>query len=375
MSGKSSERNLRLVIAGGGTGGHLFPGVAVVEAVQELAPSVEVGFVGSPRGIEARVIPELGYPLELIDVPMLKGGGAMGWAKGLGRLPGSGWRARAALKRLNPGLVVSVGGYAAGPFTMLAALSGVPTALMEQNATPGLTNRLLGKVVDRAFVSFEQTVAHFPKIPCDFVGNPVRRSLLELADKFEYQAPEQSAEFRVLIIGGSGGAASFNQRLPGDLSALGEQAQKLVVRHQCGRGRLDEVQGLYDDFSGEVEVVEFIDDMAEAYQWCDLLVCRAGASTIAEVLVLGIPAIYVPFPFAADDHQTKNAQSIAEAGGGIMLSDAQVGDGRMTRLLSGLISNTMALENLAHQARKLGRPEAAETIAQSCLEMLEARSV
>lgn len=370
MWSNSSKRARRLVIAGGGTGGHLFPGVAVVEAVAQLDPSVEVAFVGSPRGIEARAIPKLGYDLALIDVPMLNGAGAAGWARGLSKLPASAWAARGALKRLNPGLVVSVGGYAAGPFTLLAATRGVPCALMEQNATPGMTNRLLGKVVDRAFVSFEKTCEFFPKIPCEFVGNPVRSSLLELAEGFEYQAPVEREEFRVLIIGGSGGAASFNTKLPADLSALGARAQHLRVRHQCGRGRVGEVDGRYADFAGQVEVLEFIDDMAEAYRWCDLLICRAGASTIAEVLVLGLPAIYVPFPFAADDHQTKNAQSIAEAGAGIAVSDAEIGKGRVTRLLAGLLQNPVSLNNLAQKARQLGRPEAATIIAQKCIEML-----
>ena len=366
----SSKRARRVVIAGGGTGGHLFPGVAVVEAIAQLDPSVQVAFVGSPRGIEARAIPKLGYDLELIDVPMLNGAGAAGWARGLVKLPGSGLSAMGALKRLNPGLVVSVGGYAAGPFTMLAALRKVPCALMEQNATPGMTNRLLGKVVDRAFVSFEKTCEYFPDIPCEFVGNPVRKSLLDMAEGFDYQAPLERAEFRILIIGGSGGAASFNAKLPADLSALGERAEHLRVRHQCGRGRAGEVADGYADFAGEVEVLEFIDDMAEAYQWCDLLICRAGASTIAEVLVLGIPAIYVPFPFAADDHQTKNAQSIAEAGAGIAVSDADIGQGRVTRLLTGLLQNPISLKNLAQKARQLGRPDAATIIAQKCIEML-----
>src|SRR5690554_2944314 len=225
-----SKRARRVVIAGGGTGGHLFPGVAVVEAIAQLDPSVQVAFVGSPRGIGGRAIPKLGYDLELIDVPMLNGAGAAGWARGLLKLPASGFSALGALKRLNPGLVVSVGGYAAGPFTMLAALRGIPCALMEQNATPGMTNRLLGKVVDRAFVSFEKTGEFFPNIPCEFVGNPVRKSLLDMAEGFEYEAPEEGREFRILIIGGSGGAASFNSKLPADFCALGEQGANLIIR-------------------------------------------------------------------------------------------------------------------------------------------------
>lgn len=366
----SKRRDRRVVIAGGGTGGHLFPGVAVAEAIQKLDPAVDVAFVGTERGIEARVIPELGYRLELVDVPTLKGGGALGWAKGLSKLPFSGMQSVGVFSKLNPGLVVSVGGYAAGPFTMLAAVRGVPTALMEQNSVPGMTNRLLGKVVDRAFLTFEASRGHFPDVDCEVVGNPVRASLLELAADFEYAPPTDRDDFRILIIGGSGGAASFNSSLPADLCGLGELAENVVVRHQCGKGRLGEVDGGYDDFAGEAQVVEFIDDMAAAYDWCDLLICRAGASTIAEVLVLGIPALYVPFPHAADDHQTKNAQQIAESGAGIAISDSDVGQGRATRLISGLIHNPVSLANIAEQARKLGRPHAAEQVAERCLGML-----
>lgn len=366
----SSNRSNRLVIAGGGTGGHLFPGVAVVEAIEELDPTVDIAFVGTERGIEARVIPELGYRLELVDVPTLKGGGLKGWASGLSRLPFSGIQSMSTFKKLDPGLVVSVGGYAAGPFTMLSAIRGVPTALMEQNSVPGMTNKLLGRVVDRAFLTFESSAAFFDGVDCQVVGNPVRRDLLEMAGGFDYEAPEQGEPFNILVIGGSGGAASLNQSLPDALSGLEELGEQVRVRHQCGRGRTDELDGRYDDFAGDVEVTEFIDDMASAYRWCDLLVCRAGASTIAEVLVLGIPAVYVPFPGAADDHQTKNAREIAEAGAGVTLPDDEIGSPRATRLLAGLIRNPVSLENLSRKARSMGRPDAARKVAEACLEML-----
>jgi UDP-N-acetylglucosamine--N-acetylmuramyl-(pentapeptide) pyrophosphoryl-undecaprenol N-acetylglucosamine transferase len=365
-----SNRDNRIVIAGGGTGGHLFPGVAVVEAIEELDPSVDIAFVGTENGIEARVIPELGYQLELVDVPTLKGGGVKGWASGLSKLPFSGLESMSAFKKLNPGLVVSVGGYAAGPFTMLSSVRGVPTALMEQNSVPGMTNKLLGRVADRAFLTFESSAKFFDGVRCEVVGNPVRRDLLALAERFEYQAPAEDDGFNILVIGGSGGAASLNRDLPEALVGLEDLGAHVSVRHQCGRDREDELDGRYEGFEGEVEVVEFIDDMASAYRWCDLLICRAGASTIAEVLVLGIPAVYVPFPGAADDHQTENAREIAESGAGVTLPDDEIGSARATRLLAGLIRNPVSLENLSRKARSMGRPDAATRVAQSCLEML-----
>ncbi|MGM0556253.1 MAG: UDP-N-acetylglucosamine--N-acetylmuramyl-(pentapeptide) pyrophosphoryl-undecaprenol N-acetylglucosamine transferase, partial [Myxococcota bacterium] len=165
----STNRANRIVIAGGGTGGHLFPGVAVVEAIEALDSSVDIAFVGTEKGIEARVIPELGYDLELVDVPTLKGGGLKGWASGLSKLPFSGLASMSTFEKLNPGLVVSVGGYAAGPFTMLSSVRGVPTALMEQNSIPGMTNKLLGRVVDRAFLTFESSAKFFDGVRCDVV--------------------------------------------------------------------------------------------------------------------------------------------------------------------------------------------------------------
>jgi UDP-N-acetylglucosamine--N-acetylmuramyl-(pentapeptide) pyrophosphoryl-undecaprenol N-acetylglucosamine transferase len=367
----SSNRDNRVVIAGGGTGGHLFPGVAVVEAIKELDPTVDIAFVGTEKGIEARVVPELGYNLELVDVPTLKGGGLTGWASGLSKLPFSGLASMSTFKKLNPGLVISVGGYAAGPFTMLSSVRGVPTALMEQNSVPGMTNKLLGRVVDRAFLTFESSAKFFDGVRCDVVGNPVRRDLLELAEVFTYEAPEEGEPFNILVIGGSGGAASLNGDLPAALVGLEELGSHVRVRHQCGRGRQDELAGRYDGFRGEVEVTEFIDDMAAAYDWCDLLICRAGASTIAEVLVLGIPAVYVPFPGAADDHQTKNAREIAEAGAGVTIPDDEIGSARATRLLAGLIRNPVSLENLSRKARSMGRPNAARCVAEACLDMLD----
>jgi len=360
-----------LVVVGGGTGGHLFPGVAVAQAFERLSPGARVSFVGTERGIEARAIPKLGYDLHLVDVVGLKGSGAMGLLRGVARLPGSGLQARGIVKKLKPSVVVSVGGYAAGPITLAAALSGVPTALMEQNAIPGLTNKLLSRVVDHAFLTFEESAAHLGNISHSAPGNPVRAELLELAESFEYRGPETGRPFRVLIIGGSGGAGSFNEKLPDWFKAMGAMQARLEVRHQAGRGRADAVRPRYEGFEGSATVEEFIDDMAEAYRWCDLLICRAGATTIAEVLNLGIPAIYVPFPQAADDHQRFNARSVVEAGAGVMLDDSELGSERSVNLLSGLMRNPESLSNLAAAARRRGRPDAAETIASALLEMCE----
>lgn len=360
-----------VVIAGGGTGGHLFPGVAVVEALQQLDPNLRASFVGTERGIEARVVPALGYDLHLVDVQSLKGKSFAALFGSATALPLSLLKSRKLVKELDPDVVISVGGYAAGPFTLAAALNGRPTALMEQNATPGMTNRILGRFVERAFLTFEESRAFFPKAICDVSGNPIRRALLERAEHFSYAPPEEGGPFRILVIGGSGGAGSFNEGLPRMLSSMGQLAQRIEVRHQAGRGRAEDVRPRYEGFDGSVEVVEFIDDMAQAYAWCDLLICRAGASTIAEVLALGVPALYVPFPGAADNHQEKNALSVTEAGAGMMILDHEIVSERAQKLLRGLMHNPIALGRLAKRARDIARPEAAREIAEQIFKMMK----
>jgi UDP-N-acetylglucosamine--N-acetylmuramyl-(pentapeptide) pyrophosphoryl-undecaprenol N-acetylglucosamine transferase len=354
-----------VVIAGGGTGGHLFPGVAVVEALTErLGSDVRFSFVGSDRGIEARKVPELGYDLHTVDVAPLKAGGVAGLMKGLAKLPGAGVGTLSLVGKLKPDLVIAVGGYASGPFTMAAHARGVPTVLMEQNAVPGLTNQLLGKVVKKAYVSFESTRSHFPG-DSEFVGNPIRASIASRRE-FAYGTPTTDGPFNILVIGGSGGAGTLNSGVPVALRALPTQLQdRVAVTHQAGRGRTDEVD--YTDFTGNAEVVEFIDDMATAYTNLDLLICRAGMSTIAEVTVMGLPALYVPLSLG-DGHQADNAREVVEAGGGMMVTDDEIGGERATKLIAGVMQNPQSLANLAVGSKALGRPDAAYVVADDLIE-------
>lgn len=364
----------RVVIAGGGTGGHLFPGVAVAEELSRLSEDIEVSFVGTERGIESRVIPRLGYQLDLMDVQGLKGGG-IGKLKGALKLPVAGLEAMALVRRLKPSLVVSVGGYAAGPFTMCAAVMGVPTVLLEQNSVPGVTNRALGKVVKRAFLTYEESKNFFRGNSVEVVGNPLRRDLLDRASSFAYKPPAPGEPLKIMVLGGSGGSLALNQQIPGALCDLGDAAKQLKVTHQVGKQSGEIAREVYEkrEFAGEVEVVEFIEDMASAYEDTHLMICRAGATTIAEVLAFGLPAIYIPFPGAADDHQTSNALALTEQGAGVMVpqSDLTPDNDRLGRLLQGLMQNPESLGNMATRARALGRPEAGEQIARECLALMK----
>ena len=362
----------RIIIAGGGTGGHLFPGVAVAEEIERLAPGAQLTFVGTERGIEARVIPALGRRLELMRVQGIKGAGRAGTLAGLARLPAAALRAVALLYRHSPDLVISVGGYAAGPLTACAALLGVPTALLEQNIVPGVTNRLLGRLVRRAFLTYEQSASYFPRARCQVAGNPLRRELVERAHAHTYEAPADGEPVRVLVLGGSGGSLALNQHVPEALAALAGQGASLQIRHQVGKQRGDLAAQIYRDHGlgeGPVELVEFIEDMASAYERAHLIIGRAGATTIAEVLAFGVPALYVPFPGAADDHQTKNALAVVERGAGVMLEQRalELDPDRLVRLVGGLVRNPASLQNLARRARQLGRPEAGAEIARACL--------
>ena len=363
---------LRVILAGGGTGGHVFPAVAVAQALEAVSPGVELLFVGTERGLEARALPKLGYRLETLDVPFLKGTGPLGWAMGLARLPLAGLQAAKIIRGFKPDVVVSAGGYAAGPVTMVAALMGIETALMEQNAMPGMTNRLLGRVVRRCFLSLPVVEGTLPADKCTLTGNPLRREILALRHE-RAEASEgrnRREEFRIFVTGGSGGAGPLNKGLPMAFRQMDEvMARKLKVRHQAGRGRAAQVESDYRGFAGEVEVVEFVEDMPGAYRWADLVICRAGATTLAELLAMGSPALLIPFAGAADNHQEANARTVVEAGASLMVREDELVTGRVERLLAGLVANPESLDKMAARALTLGRPEAGEIVARGILEL------
>lgn len=363
-----SER-IAVILAGGGTGGHVFPALAVAQALEAVDPRVEPIFVGTSRGMEARVVPAAGYKLETLPVRHLKGTSPVGLARSLSLLPVAALRSWMLLRRVKPVAVVSVGGYAAGPVTLMASLMGIPTALMEQNAWPGMTNRLLGKVVKRCFLSLPDRSGRLPQARSVLTGNPLRRSILE-ARQSGPEPRDAEGRFRILITGGSGGAGPLNAALPGELRRMSDDvAAKLVVCHQAGRGRAAPVVDAYRGFAGEVEVVEFIEDMAAAYGWADLVICRSGATTLAELLAMGQPSMLIPFAGAADNHQEANAVSIVQQGAAVMVRESELGTGRVERLLRGLVRNAASLSSMGQRARTLGRPEAAESVARGLLEL------
>jgi len=357
-----------VLIAGGGTGGHLFPGIALAEEVVDRHPRNDAIFVGTDRGLEARVVPQNGFVFEAIKSRGLKGMGFVKLLLGLLLLPLSFLSALSLLRKYKPDVVVGVGGYSSGPVVMSAWLMRIPTAIQEQNALPGLTNKILGKFVDAVFLSFEGAIPFFPYKRAHVLGNPIRRGLLEnfLRSKTVHET------FTLLIFGGSLGARGLNTRVIEALPFLKDLKGHIVITHQTGKNDLQTVKKGYAEADFPADVREFIDDMAGAYLGADLVLCRAGATTLAELTVCKKPSILVPFPHATDDHQAVNAKALVDAGAAVMFREAELTGEKLAATIRELKNDPVRLQKMEKAAGALGRPEAAREIAdvlqQLCLE-------
>ncbi|MGM0576602.1 MAG: undecaprenyldiphospho-muramoylpentapeptide beta-N-acetylglucosaminyltransferase [Myxococcota bacterium] len=356
----------RAVIAGGKTGGHLYPGVAVAEEILARDPAASVTFVGTEDGLESRVLPRLGYPLETLTVSRLKGGSAAERLKGLLRVPGAMLRTARLLRRLKPQVVLGVGGYASGPALLAAWLLRVPTAIQEQNAWPGFTNRVLGRLVHHVYLGFEAAARFFSRDKVRATGNPIRRAVVERLEAAREAGPTEREGFHVLVFGGSQGARFLNERVPEALVTLQERHPDVpvLVVHQTGTADEDTTRDRYAGTALEtrVEVLPYIDDMPSAYAEADVAVCRAGALTVAELTAMGLPALLVPFPFAADDHQTFNARVLADAGAGLLVPQSEWDGDRVVAWLSGLVADRDRLAAMSERARLEARPDAASRL-------------
>jgi UDP-N-acetylglucosamine--N-acetylmuramyl-(pentapeptide) pyrophosphoryl-undecaprenol N-acetylglucosamine transferase len=368
------DTSTRIVIAGGGTGGHLFPGLALGEKLRQHG--AQVTFVGTARGIEAKVIPQAGYPLELIDISGLKRQGAVATLRSLLRLPVAMFQTLGLLRRLRPQVVVGVGGYASGPVVLLAALLRIPTVVLEQNSVPGVTNRILSRVAHKIFTSFPHASRYFPRRKTALLGNPVRQTIVDCQEA----SVERTGPVRILVLGGSLGAKAVNMLLvdaiaelynnpPASLSPLAEHIQ---VHHQTGPSDFESTKSRYAQLVGlstAISVEPFISDMAAAYRDCDLMIGRAGATTIAELTTIGRPAVLIPFPFAADDHQTHNARYLVENGAARLLQQKDTTPQLVASVLSELCSDRAVLQAMASASRRLGKPDAATSIAEEVLKL------
>ena len=357
---------MKVLIAGGGTGGHLYPGIALAEEVVTRHHANQVVFVGTERGLEARVVPREGYPLETIRAQGLKGKGLWGLLKGLLVLPLAFIESFKILRKHMPDVVVGVGGYSSGPVVLAAALMGIPTAVQEQNALPGLTNKVLGRFARVVFTAFAGAGAFFPTGKVQLVGNPIRRKLM---DNF-LLAHVAHDTFSLLVFGGSLGARGINQRMLDALDHLGDLKGQLRIVHQTGKKDLESVRQGYAARGFEAQVVEFIDDMSSAYAEASLVVCRAGATTLSELMVAKKASILVPFPFATDDHQAVNAREMVAAGAALMFRESELTGEKLAAEIRRLKDEPERLRQMEKKAGLLGRPEAAKELADVLVDLM-----
>ncbi len=360
---------MRLLVAGGGTGGHVFPGVALAEEVVTRHPKNDVVFVGTSRGLEAQVVPAAGFPIELVDVKGLKGKGLRGLLQSLLLLPRAFLRSVAILKQWRPDMVVGVGGYASGPVVLAAWLMRIPTAVQEQNAVAGLTNRILGRFVKAAFTAFPEAAANFPRGKVHQLGNPIRRQLLD-----NFMRPSADHErARLLVFGGSQGAHALNMRVVEALPHLADLKDKLAIVHQTGARDREQVERGYRAVGFQPDVRDFIEDMSRAYAEADLVLCRAGATTLAELTVCKKPSILVPFPAAADNHQVINARSLVAAGAAVMIEERDLTGELLAAEVRAILRNPERRQRMSRAAGGLGAPAAAREIADVCAELVRQR--
>lgn len=351
---------VRIVIAGGGTGGHLYPGIAVARELLRRHPDAVVTFAGTARGIESRVIPREGFALDLLRSAGLKGTSPAALARGVALLPLSGADAWRILSRRRPDLVIGVGGYSSGPVVALAAARGIPTLLLEQNAVPGFTNRALARFVSAAAVTFESTVSYFGRR--GFVaGNPVRP---EFFDSSSDAAPGPP---KVLIFGGSQGAHAINVACMEAAPRLAADGGRVAITHQTGERDLDRVRDAYRRAGLDARVEPFLYAMDREIRDADLVISRAGATTIAELAAAGKPAVLVPLPTAADDHQRRNAEVLREAGAIEVIEEKDLTGERLAERIARLTADPARLAAMSEAARRMARPDAARIIVDRAL--------
>ena len=356
----------RLLVAGGGTGGHLFPGVAVAEEFLRRDREAQVLFVGTGRPVETEVLGRRGLALRVIRAAGLKGQGLFGRLRSLVLLPLGLIQSLGVLIGFKPDVVLGVGGYVSGPVGVAARLLGVPTAIHEQNSIPGLSNRWLGRLVDLIFISFESSAPFFPPAKTHLTGNPLRQEIRVLAGA----PPNSGPDFTLLVSGGSQGARAINEAVVETVRILKESGREFKLIHQTGTADFETVKRAYEEMGQPARVEAFIQDMDRAYLAADLVVCRAGALTLAELAALGRPAIFIPLPTAANNHQEENARALVEAGGAEMILQPELTPALLADRVGRLADDREKLIDMGRAAAAISRPDAAEKICDICAEFV-----
>jgi UDP-N-acetylglucosamine--N-acetylmuramyl-(pentapeptide) pyrophosphoryl-undecaprenol N-acetylglucosamine transferase len=343
---------MRAILAGGGTGGHVIPALAIAKELQKQYRA-EILFIGTARGIENRLVPAAGFPLRLVQVGALKNVSLATRLRTFSDLPRSVWEARRIFREFHPDVVIGVGGYASGPGMLAAVLTRIPTLVFEPNFVPGFANRAVARFVSAAAVHFEETGRYFRH--CQVTGVPVREAFFEISG--EPPVPT------VLVFGGSQGAHAINQAVMESAADMMARTPGLRIIHQTGEPDFGEVHAAYAKLGGAVEAHRFIDEMPGAFAKASLLICRSGASTVAEITAAGKPAVFVPFPRAADDHQKRNAEALVKAGAAVMLEQKTLTRETLVETVTSLLGDGSRLRRMGEAARRLSHPNAARDIA------------
>ena len=350
----------RIVVMAGGTGGHVFPALAVARELR--GRGWEISWLGTADSFESRNVPKHGFVLDTIDAYRLRGQGLAGLLLAPFRLLKAMGQARKVLNQRRPDMVLGMGGFATGPGGLMSRLMGLPLVIHEQNTIPGLTNRWLAKLASRVLEAFPGS---FPdRVGARATGNPVREEIAALPEPGVRMA-EHDGPVRILIVGGSLGALALYDIVPQALALLAAD-HSLEIRHQAGRKKVEAAQALYKKLNLRAQVTEFLDDMAQAYSWADLVICRAGALTVSELAAVGVGAILVPYPFAVDDHQTHNANYLVQGHAAILMPQAQLDALSLSNKMKELLAEPGKLLALAQAARKLAMPDAATQVADHC---------
>ena len=359
---------MRVVIAGGGTGGHLFPGIAVARALKVRVPDAQISFAGTAAGIEARVIPATEFSLDLIRSAGLKGKSLAARLRGAVLVPLAAVDSWRLISRRSPDVVIGVGGFSSGPVVAIAAMRGIPTMVLEQNAVPGMTNRLLAWFVSRAAVTYEASLKYFGEK--GFVsGNPVRREFLEGNDDPSHDAAINASRIRVLVFGGSQGAHAINMAMVAAAPRLVSRGTPVEVVHQTGERDLSRVREAYEHAGISARAEAFFDAVAGEMTAADVVVCRAGATTLAELAAAGKPAVLIPFPAATDDHQRKNARVLSDAGAAVLLEERSLTPEVLAGEIAAMLADPARRAAMSAAMRTFARPDAAARIVDRALSL------
>ncbi|MGD9062600.1 MAG: undecaprenyldiphospho-muramoylpentapeptide beta-N-acetylglucosaminyltransferase [Desulfobacterales bacterium] len=371
-SGQPSNRPLRIVIAGGGTGGHLFPGIATAQEFEARNAATSIIFVSTGNALEKSVLSKTGYPLQTITVAAIKGRGLWNQVKSVANIPKGILEANRILKNFSPDLTIGLGSYSAGPVVFAAWLRRIPIVIHEQNILPGITNRILSRFANRIYISFENTKSSLDLRKVRWTGNPVRRELLEYCDHNAAKKRDNAGNrsFTVLIIGGSQGAHRINMAVIEALEYLKDKDQLHFV-HQTGDADEQQVNKAYRQNHIRCTVQSFFNNMDELYRKSDLLICRAGATTVAEITALGKAVIFIPFPHAADDHQVLNAGSLSDHGAAETIIEKDLSGQLLSERIAFYAAHEKVLNDMAARARRFGKPDAAQNIVDDCYRLLE----